>query len=250
MSVQSVASALGLTSVHVQRLTRAGVLPKIGHGKYDLEACVSAYSNYKAEQEDGETAPPELIEERTRLTAAQASLAEFRLKEETSKYARIDDVREYWQDFVSVASNRLRLLTSVDLESSDDPMQVEFRLRRAVYLCLEDLAVEETHGREGIEGGGTRKEVETDEPLNLETEKIRLTAAQASLAELKLSVERGEVVLVEGVQASWTNRVSSCRAKILSLPTRLAPLLVSSSPERVAATIDKHIDESLTELAI
>jgi phage terminase Nu1 subunit (DNA packaging protein) len=230
VSVQTVAAALGLTTVHVQRLTRAGVLTKVGHGKYDLDACVSSYAAYKAEDDDEEAAPPELIAERARLTAAQASLAEYRLRAETGRYVGKDETHEAWNTLVSSTSSRLHLLTSVDLQGTDDACQIEFILRKAVYEALDDLATaaEETQGKDDRTDIIKKQETD-DEPLDLEEEKVRLTSAQASLAELKLSVERGDVVLVEEVQASWIKRISNCRSKLLSLPNRLAPLLVAYS---------------------
>lgn len=249
VSVQAVAAALGLTTVHVQRLTRAGVLSKVGHGKYDLDACVSAYSSYKAEQDDEETAPPELIAERARLTRAQATLAEYRLRAETGRYVDKGETHEAWNTLVSSTSSRLHLLTSVDLQGIDDACQIEFILRKAVYEALDDLATaaEETQGRNDCTDIDKKQSTDDDEP-DLEAERVRLTSAQASIAELKLSVERGDVVLIDGVQASWIKRISNCRSKLLSLPNRLAPLLVSCSAERVAASIAEHINEALTEL--
>ncbi len=85
---------------------------------------------------------------------------------------------------------------------------------------------------------------------SLEDEKTRLTKAQADLAELELSEERGELVRMSSVSGAWESHVARCRARLLSLPTKASPQVVGcSSLAEVKAVLDGFVEEALLELA-
>lgn len=68
----ALAHLLGITSRQVQRLAKAGILPRSARGSYDLAAGVQAWGAYLSQGK----ATAELGSERRRLIAAQAYRAE------------------------------------------------------------------------------------------------------------------------------------------------------------------------------
>lgn len=91
-----------------------------------------------------------------------------------------------------------------------------------------------------------------DEPrlLELAVEKARLTAAQADLAELKLSAAAGELVRTEDVVKEWVKQYAALRAKLLAIPQAIASR-IAAPDKRVAvmAQIEAPIHHALAELS-
>ncbi len=88
------------------------------------------------------------------------------------------------------------------------------------------------------------------EILDLEAEKARLTKAQADSTELKLAQQRGELLDAKSVQAEWEEYIMACRAKLLSLPSKLAAIIThETEPTLVQATLQDAIHEALSELS-
>jgi phage terminase Nu1 subunit (DNA packaging protein) len=78
----------------------------------------------------------------------------------------------------------------------------------------------------------------------------RKLAAEAGLAELQLRKANGEVVAIADAQKAWSQMVGAARAKLLSIPTKLAPLLAVETSELVCqAAIEAAVHEALTELS-
>lgn len=74
--------------------------------------------------------------------------------------------------------------------------------------------------------------------------------AEAELVELELEKEKGSVVPVKDIQRQWTNLVLSCKTKLLSIPTKLAPIIATETDINVCKNIlDNSINEALTELS-
>ena len=81
--------------------------------------------------------------------------------------------------------------------------------------------------------------------------KIRLTNAQAEMKEYQISILQKEYVKRDEVSKRWTDQVSRVRAKILSMPVRLAGML--SGREYAAGEIESItqgiVNEALQDLA-
>ena len=87
-------------------------------------------------------------------------------------------------------------------------------------------------------------------PDNFQAERTRLTKAQADKAEIEAAELARELVRTEDVKLTWGELVAAVRAKLLSLPSKLAPLL--APPGRVAeaqALAETMVHEALSELA-
>lgn len=81
-------------------------------------------------------------------------------------------------------------------------------------------------------------------------EKTRLTKAQADRAELDVSVMEGKLIPTETVIETWTNYVSNCRGRLLTLPNKVAHLVITVKEFADAEKIIKEcVNESLEELA-
>jgi phage terminase Nu1 subunit (DNA packaging protein) len=78
----------------------------------------------------------------------------------------------------------------------------------------------------------------------------RKMAAEAELAEIKLAKERGDAVSIRDTEKAWSNIMVNFRAKMLTLPQRLAPILVGQSNERaIAGMLKEEIYQALDELS-
>ena len=74
--------------------------------------------------------------------------------------------------------------------------------------------------------------------------------AEAELVELELEKEKGSLVPVKDIQRQWANLVLSCKTKLLSIPTKLAPIMATENDINVCKNIlDKSINEALSELS-
>lgn len=82
-------------------------------------------------------------------------------------------------------------------------------------------------------------------------QKTRLTRAQADKAELEAARLRAEQVPVSQVERQWTRMLGAFRARVLSLPSRVASLTVAA-PQRFEEhrqILDDAVYECLNELA-
>ena len=69
---------------------------------------------------------------------------------------------------------------------------------------------------------------------NYEAERARLTKAQADKTELEVSEKRGLVLNAETVRNTWSDLISSARAKLMALPTKVAAKAMSAKDYREA----------------
>jgi phage terminase Nu1 subunit (DNA packaging protein) len=78
----------------------------------------------------------------------------------------------------------------------------------------------------------------------------RLAAAQAEKVEAENRIRRGELVDAHETIAEWQNVLSAMRARLLSMPSKLGPQLVSrDDPAKIAAMIKTEVYQALDELS-
>lgn len=88
-----------------------------------------------------------------------------------------------------------------------------------------------------------------DGEIDLEEEKAIHERVKRHISELKLQTMRGELHKSEDVERVMMDMLASVRAKLLSMPTKLAPILVSRSEiDFVRNTINREVMEALNEL--
>lgn len=80
------------------------------------------------------------------------------------------------------------------------------------------------------------------------TDKERLVAAQADLAEAKAAEKRGELVPAAQVERAWASILRDLRARMLAVPSRVGSRLPSLTAHDIA-TIGREIADALTETA-
>lgn len=85
--------------------------------------------------------------------------------------------------------------------------------------------------------------------LDIDEARRRKLAAEAAMMELDLAKRRGEVIEIEQVAAIIGDDYANVRAKLLSLPTKLAPMLTGiEDPLECKALIERGVTEALEEL--
>jgi phage terminase Nu1 subunit (DNA packaging protein) len=85
--------------------------------------------------------------------------------------------------------------------------------------------------------------------LDIDEAKRRKLAAEAAIVELDLAKRRGEVIEVEEIAALVGDEYANVRAKLLSIPVKLAPLVsVSDDALECKDLIERGINEALEEL--
>ncbi len=85
--------------------------------------------------------------------------------------------------------------------------------------------------------------------INLDEASRRKVAAQASMEEIKLRKMQGELVEYAEVEKAGIDSYTACRARLLTMPTKLASRLLScQKPEEVKALLEAEIYQALEEL--
>lgn len=88
-----------------------------------------------------------------------------------------------------------------------------------------------------------------DGEIDLEEEKAIHERVKRHISELKLQTMRGELHKSEDVESVMMDMLASVRAKLLSMPAKLAPILVSRNDiDFVRNTINREVMEALNEL--
>ena len=88
------------------------------------------------------------------------------------------------------------------------------------------------------------------EARTLEGERTRLASAQAEKTELEVEVIKGNLIPADTVEETVNSMVSAFRARMLSLPTKAAPLVLPLADLTEAESIIRDlVYEALTELS-
>jgi hypothetical protein len=86
--------------------------------------------------------------------------------------------------------------------------------------------------------------------IDLEEAKRRKMAAEAALAETELAQVQGRLVEADEIERAWGELVANCRAKLLSIPSKVSPeVFAAESLVEVKATLKSAILEALNELS-
>lgn len=87
------------------------------------------------------------------------------------------------------------------------------------------------------------------EAINIDEARLRKVAAEAALAELDLALKRGDAVSLTAVAKMWAGMVTAFKYRCLSIPAKLAPVLVAETDLVVArGMLEREIHEALDEL--
>jgi len=95
-----------------------------------------------------------------------------------------------------------------------------------------------------------RGESSTVDDLDLTAERARLAKEQADKHELENAKTRGELIVTEDAMKAWGAVVQRVRSRLLSIPSKAAPLLIGIKRTSEAKdTIEKLVCEALDELS-
>lgn len=84
---------------------------------------------------------------------------------------------------------------------------------------------------------------------DLNTEKTRLTRAQAEKTEIETAKLKGELVALAETERAWCALVGAFRAKMITLPPRAATAVMNKTEKEAEAILTKMVYESLAELS-
>jgi phage terminase Nu1 subunit (DNA packaging protein) len=87
------------------------------------------------------------------------------------------------------------------------------------------------------------------ETADILVQRARLLKAQVEQVEKRNAIDRGEFLSASSVMATWTRGLMICRARMLALPQKMAPLLANKQPGYIAEELKIEIYRALTELA-
>ena len=88
-----------------------------------------------------------------------------------------------------------------------------------------------------------------DEQIDFHEEKARLTKIQADKAQFELDEMARSLVKADDVSREWYNAVSDCKGRLLSIPTKAAPIVAAeTSAGACKKIIDDLVFEALEEL--
>ena len=79
--------------------------------------------------------------------------------------------------------------------------------------------------------------------------RTRRETAEASLAQLKLQEQEGELIRLDAVRNAWATRLTAVRDALLQIPARIAPVVAAeSSIEGCAIAIDTELRRVLIDI--
>jgi len=83
-----------------------------------------------------------------------------------------------------------------------------------------------------------------------EEARARKVAAEAEITELELAKVRGELVVAEDVVSAWSDTLSSLKAKMISIPSKAAPIVAAEDEAGICQkVIEDLVREALEELS-
>ena len=149
---REVADHLGVSQPVVAKLVSAGVFQPTGRGGLDLDACRKAYLGRLREEAagraahggaDGEPEELDLVAERARLAAAQATRVEMEIHRTAGLVVPIEEsVRQLTKILTRVRARILAIPSEAapSISRLKTPAEIEAELRRRVIDALTDLS--------------------------------------------------------------------------------------------------------------
>lgn len=115
-----------------------------------------------------------------------------------------------------------------------------YKMRDCVHNYVMQLRIQSKNPESGS----------TDEKPELRDMQAKHEAVKLQMSEMQLKLMQGKLHRSEDVERVMTNMLASMRAKLLSLPSRVAPRVAETSdPTEVMAILQTDIYDALRELA-
>lgn len=85
--------------------------------------------------------------------------------------------------------------------------------------------------------------------IDLNAAERRKKTAEASIAEIKLRKLQGELVEYSEVEKAGVDSYTACRARLLAIPTKLAPrIILCEKPDEAKVLLEEEIHQAMEEL--
>jgi phage terminase Nu1 subunit (DNA packaging protein) len=143
-TARTLATLLNLTQQHVANLAQDGIIPKIGHGQYDVIPAVQAYVRYLQGLAKGRRMETEEVHaERARLVRAQAARAELEVEQRKGLLLPVIDVLHSWEQLVDAFRARLLSLPmrlAPRLVAMNESRTIQTALTASVREALQELS--------------------------------------------------------------------------------------------------------------
>jgi len=85
--------------------------------------------------------------------------------------------------------------------------------------------------------------------ITLTDERARLTKVQADIAILEYEKTTGQLLEKDEVISAWKAMIMACRSRLLSIPTKAAPLIEGLNKRESQHVLEKMVWEALNELS-
>ena len=144
-----------ITERRIQQLAREKVIPKSGHGQYDLIGSVQGYVQYLQQQMPEVIGQlPSISQSKTKLMALQAQAKEIELAQMKGQLIDTDAVQEIWSNHILRA--RAHLLTlprkaAAQISARQEQTDIENYLTGLVDEALDELASDDEHTETAME---------------------------------------------------------------------------------------------------
>jgi phage terminase Nu1 subunit (DNA packaging protein) len=164
---QVLAELFGMAVANISQLTTAGVIESSAPGRNNLLKCVYTYVKHLKGKADGRMkgGTGEFVDEKARLTKAQADMAEMEALEMSGEMVRRDEVVQEWQGILMDMKAKILSMPSKAatlVADEDSPAVCQQILDKMIREALQELS--EYAGKRTVATGnvGTETASETD----------------------------------------------------------------------------------------
>lgn len=111
------------------------------------------------------------------------------------------------------------------------------------------LAKTRAYAKKSAKAGPAAAQAPEGEHVTYQEAKRREAVARAIMAERELAEQAGELVRVGLVRDTWGRLLGEAKARLLNMPSRLAPLVHAVSQQQAHEAIRREVFEVLTDLS-
>ncbi|MBE3586557.1 MAG: type IV toxin-antitoxin system AbiEi family antitoxin domain-containing protein [Thermoanaerobacter sp.] len=143
VSTSELAEILGITDRRIRQLEKAGIISKLGRGKFDLAAAVQQYISWLKAQAAETDEELDLKKEKTLLTRANRQKAELELQIMRGELHRSEDVRRVMNDMLGAFRARCLAIptkAAPRLQGQTDLAVIQDIIKKEVYEALMELS--------------------------------------------------------------------------------------------------------------
>lgn len=142
--LDTICKLLDLTPQRVNQLVRAGTIPKLEHGRYELVPVVRAYIRYLRDRAvNNDVGPDSLTNERARMTKARADMTEMERDQMRQLLIPSHDIEKAWETVVMNMRAKLIAIpgkASANVFAAESLAETKAILKDEIYEALAELS--------------------------------------------------------------------------------------------------------------